>query len=407
MRALPFVPSEHCSPRLRWWYPACLWAASVVVSPAVLAAPDLGAVTASVPQKAAADLGPDPTADEQTARARFEQAMRRIGENDPAQAAAELIALADQFPHTTLAPEALFAAAQQLEEALASPHKALALYRRVVTDYPDSRLHRRAESRTGQLERSLQSGETPLTRFQQIVRTTKDDSPARSEQLEQLLTQQPTFALADEVLYLLLDGALRRSDSSVTTRYHRLVTTFPHSEWTARGKKLYSDWLIRRGQLSLARSVLASLADHEAPLWQKAAVEGLRAVSQAETRRLFATLGGLTLLGSLLFLGIRHRARLWPPPVEVLYYLPVGLFFLLVAALLQNGVFVRPLAVLGLGGALLCWLSAAAARAGTSRSLALGLIWRAALAALLCYLAIERQGLWDLVLETLRNGPEG
>ena len=91
----------------------------------------------------------------------------------------------------------------------------------------------------------------------------------------------------------------------------------------------------------------------------------------------------------------------------MLYYLPVGLFFLLVAALLQNGVFVRPLAVLGLGGALLCWLSAAAARAGTSRSLALGLIWRAALAALLCYLAIERQGLWDLVLETLRNGPEG
>ena len=31
----------------------------------------------------------------------------------------------------------------------------------------------------------------------------------------------------------------------------------------------------------------------------------------------------------------------------------------------------------------------------------------AVLAALLCYLAIERQGLLELVLETLRNGPEG
>lgn len=401
------VHSQRFFAELRRWCAVCILAASAVGSPLLFASPDAGAVGAARTPAHATDLSVDTSADEQIARDRFDQAMRLVGEKGQAQAAVDLVALADQFPHTTLAPEALFAAAQQYEESLSSPSKALLLYRRVVSDYPDSRLHRRAESRVSQLDVSLRSGETPLTTFQHIVRSTPDDSLARTQQLERLLTEQPSFALADEVMYLLLDGALRRSDDTVAVRHKRLVAAFPHSEWTARGKKIYADWLLRRGKLDLARTTFASLADHPAPLWQKAAAEGLRAVAQAENRRLLAAMGGLTLFGSLLFLGFRHRQRLWPPPIEVLYYLPVGLFFLVVASLLQNGVFVRPLAVLGLGGALLCWLSAAAARADKARSLALGLLWRAALAALLCYLAIERQGLWDLVLETLRNGPEG
>jgi hypothetical protein len=115
------------------------------------------------------------------------------------------------------------------------------------------------------------------------------------------------------------------------------------------------------------------------------------------------------LLLSLLGIGVRYRRQLWPPPAEVAYYVPVGLFFVLVAALVQGPVLARPLLWLVLGGGLLCWMSAAAARAqrslGTARKV-WGMLWRAGLALLLCYLAIERQGLWDLVLETLRNGPD-
>lgn len=359
---------------------------------------------------AAARLDDRPAAsaeEEQTARALFDGAMQRISGASQATAVAELVALADRFPKTTLAPEALFAAAQQKDESLGAPDQALVLYQRVVVEYPDSRLIRRAQARVAELSASLQSGAAVLTQFQHIVRSTTSESPERSARLDQLLREQPTFVLAPEALYLLLDGAIRRGDAQAPQRLKQLADRFPASEWTARGKKTYADQLLQKGQLGQARAMFLSLSDHPAPLWQKAAAEGISAVSQAETRRLLATLCGLTWAASLLWLAVRHRQRLWPPPVEVLYYVPVGLFFVLTAALLQNGVFVRPLLVLVVGGGVLCWLSAAAARAGRARRLAFGLAWRAVLAALLCYLAIERQGLWELVLETLRNGPEG
>lgn len=384
------------------WIGAALLTLTLAGSTQAQAEADLGATAVS-----ADDRGTASAEDEQTARALFEKAMQRLSGPTATQAVAELVVVADRFPQTSLAPEALFAAAQQYEESLAAPDKALGLYRRVVTSYPDSRLLRRAQSRVDQLSVSLQSGAAPLNQFQQILRSTTTDSVERSKRLDDLLRQHPGFALADEALYLLLDGALRRGDPTAPERLKQLTDRFPHSQWTARGRQAFGESLLRRGQLGRARTMFLSLAENPEPLWQKAATEGLRAVSVAEQRRLLATIGGLTLIGALLSLLIRHRQRIWPPPIEILYYFPVGLFFVLVAALLQNGVFVRPLAVLVVGGGALVWLSAAAARAGKAQSLLLGLLWRAGLAALLCYLAIERQGLWELVLETLRNGPEG
>jgi TolA-binding protein len=369
------------------------------------------AVLLSLAQQSAADEATiaSSATDEAAARASFDQAMQRLGSGDAAQATTELIALAERFPHTSLAPEALFAAAQQLEESLSQPDRALGLYRRVVTEHPESRLLRRAESRLLQLAHSLKSGAAPLTRFQTIVRTTREASPERAQQLAALLTDHPQFALADEVAYLLLDGALRRSDGTEGELYRQLVTRHPHSEWSARGQQTYAEWLVRRGQLGAARAVYESLRSSPQPLWQATARSGLHEVATAERRRWLAAGSGLLLLLSLLGIGVRYRRQLWPPPAEVAYYVPVGLFFVLVAALVQDPVLARPLLWLLLGGGLLCWMSAAAARAqrslGTARKV-WGMLWRAGLALLLCYLAIERQGLWDLVLETLRNGPD-
>jgi outer membrane protein assembly factor BamD (BamD/ComL family) len=347
---------------------------------------------------------------ERAARAVFDQAMQRLGVGEVSQAAKELAELADRFPTSTLAPEALFVAAQQYEEALAQPVQAQTLYRRLVLGYPDSRLLRRAESRLAQLTLSLQTGAEPLLRFQAIVRATSESSPERTQQLTALLAAHPQFALGDQATYLLLDGALRRGEVAAAVRYQReLATRFPSSEWSARGQQSYAEWLLRRGQLWAARAEFAILAGHPSPLWRQAAVEGLREVSSAQRRRLIAVVVGAVLLLTMLGIGLRHRQRLWPPPEEVAYYTPVGLFFVLVAALTQGAVFARPLLWLLLGGVVLCWLSAAAARAPARLrpiDKLWGGLWRATLALLLCYLAIERQGLWELLLETLRNGPD-
>ena len=105
------------------------------------------AVLLSLAQQSAADEAPiaNSVTDEAAARASFDQAMQRLGSGDAAQATTELIALAERYPHSSLCPEALFAAAQQLEESLSQPDRALGLYRRVVTEHPESRLLRRAE----------------------------------------------------------------------------------------------------------------------------------------------------------------------------------------------------------------------------------------------------------------------
>ena len=355
-----------------------------------------------------ADSTQEPTAaEEQTVRSQFDQAIQRLGTNESGQAAADLLSLADHHPHSTMAPEALFAAAHQYEETLAQPDRALELYQRLIKDYPESRLLRRAGSRTAQLTVSLRSGAAPLLRFMAIVRNTTDSSPERALQLTALLREHPQFALADQATYLLFDGALRRNDPQVATLYRQLVDRFPSSDWTARGQQSLAEWQLGRGRLGAARTSYTQLAQRPEPLWQKAAMEGLRAVSLAERRRLFAALGGLILASALVGIGVRRRKQLWPPPAEVAYYLPVGLFFVFVAALVQGATFARPLLVLVIGGVLLCWLSAAAARGQPGpRSLWFGALWRGGLALLLCYLAIERQGLWDLVLETLRNGPD-
>ena len=347
--------------------------------------------------------------DDQAVRAVFDRAMEQLGTKDAAQATAALQDLALRHPHSELAPEALFAAAQQLEEQQGQPAVALRLYQQVVAGYPESRLLRRAESRIAQLSVSLQSGESKLVRFQTILRTTSDKSLERQTQLLALLSEQPQFALADQVMYLLLDGAIRRGapDSEIASRHQQLVTKFPASDFCARGQQAYAEQLVRSGQYSDARRIYIQLAGRSEPLWQKTATDGLVALADAERRRLIAALGGLTLLAATVGIALRRRKELWPPPLEVAYYLPVGLFFVLVASIIQGAQFARPLLVLLVGGVVLCWLSAAAARSGKRpSSLLLGTLWRGGLAALLCYLAIERQGLLELVLETLRNGPE-
>ena len=76
-------------------------------------------------------------------REAFDAASERIA-SDPAGAAIAFLALADAHPDDDYAADALLEAAELDEERLALPDRALALYERILSRYPDSRLALRA-----------------------------------------------------------------------------------------------------------------------------------------------------------------------------------------------------------------------------------------------------------------------
>lgn len=406
---------------LRWWICALL-----LLGPLRLAAaggPDAGVPTGQI------DDGPDAEAERPAAatpepgrgQARFEAALRLFTAGKQPEAASAAVAaleqLARELPEDEIAPEALFEAAQLSDEQLGRPEQARRLYEELVRRYPQSRLIRRAESRLSQLREGLRTGAEPLIQFQRIIRATAEGSAERIAQLSALLREQPQFALADQTLYLLGSAQLRAGQSAAAAAsFGALWSRFPGSEWAAYGHKAQADALIGQGRCEAARVHLRALGDRRGTVWVRAAEEGLQQCSVLERRRSFARLS-LAYLG-LLFGGLLLAARrtLWPPPLEFLYYAPVAGFLVLVSLAVKGGLYLLPVLLLAGLGAALNWLAAAAARRAVQRKrggagrralqVAVGLGWRVLAVAAICYLVVDSQGLFELLIETVRNGAD-
>jgi TolA-binding protein len=346
---------------------------------------------------------------------RFDAILRLVAVGKERQAAAELVQLAHERPADDIAPEALFEAGQLYEDQLAEPEAAQRCYRELVTRYPSSRLLKRAQQHLGHLDSALRTGAAPLIRFQAILRSTKEGSKQRRDQLSALLTESPNFSLADHALFLLADTALRGGDRKAADAWlATLFARFPQSTWTAQGHRLRAESLLLAHQIDAARLHYHALEHFTAagPLWPLVAREGLETCRQAE-RWLYFSRGawlylGLCALGAL----VRGRRHLWPPPTELWYYLPVAGLFSLAGLLVQGGALVAPLWQFGLAGTALSWLSASAAQAAAGSSqgrlwrLFSGLVLRALAVLALVFLVIYHHSLIELILETLRNGPE-
>lgn len=98
-------------------------------------------------------------------------------------------------------------------------------------------------------------------------------------------------------------------------------------------------------------------------------------------------------------------------PLELLYYLPVALLFV-AAALTENRAIGLATSAIAVGGAIVVWLtslglSARLASGPLSPLQRAGRIAAVTLAVVaLMFLAVQATGLTDVVLETLRTGPE-
>jgi TolA-binding protein len=362
-----------------------------------------------------AEMGDDEGAE--GAQARFEAALALLRAGREREAAAALLRLAHEEPDDDITPDAIFEAAQLHEEQLGEPEAALRLYADLLLRYPQSRLVRRAQVRHDELQAGLRTGAAAYLAFQAAVREAR--SAQAIPRLEALLARHGDFVFADRARYLLgsaYHDAGREADAERALK--EVLSRHPGSEWAPRAEQLLGQIALGRGAHEQARAYYRGLARHGG-LWLTASAQGLHATDRAARRHRAALLclGYLALCCVLLC----HRAgpALRRPPFEFWYYLPVAACIWIFGLLGGGGPVARALLALGLGGAVLVWLGGAAAgraasagsseqgrRAARIAALVAGALLRALAALALVYVILYQGGLLDVLLETLRNGPE-
>jgi TolA-binding protein len=345
----------------------------------------------------------------------FAAATALEARGDYASAATALERLGHTLPADSFAADALFEAAVVAEERLSDPTRAHRLYEAVSAKYPTSRLSRRARSRADFLGQSLATGEGPLREYDAIVASAGAHANADARaRMERLLAAHADFALADRALYWLGQAYLDAHDESrANDSFVACETRFATSEFAPRCKKARADLLLGHGHPFTARALYRQLAASPDPLARSSGAEGL-ADSQLwlmRTLGVAVTAMYLVIFFALLLRTIRPLDRLRTLPTELLYYGPVALLFV-VAALTENRLIGMATAILAVGGGVIVWLSALAFAARLERgAMARGERWRRALGLVvavvsLMFLAVQVTGLTDVVVETLKWGPE-
>jgi TolA-binding protein len=349
----------------------------------------------------------------QSGQAEFEAATALEGRGEYAQAADALEKLARERPDDAFADDALFEAATIAEEHLADPERAARLYGEVVSRYPQSRLERRARTRADFLASSLRSGAGPLREYQAIIAPGAQKDPAAAiAKMEALLAAHPDFALSDRALYWLGEHYLAAGrPADAEAHFLALEQRFPGTEWAARAKKGRADLLLSRGHPLAARVLYRELHAEPGLIARAGGEEGLIMVDTA-IRRLVELIVAILYLAAFVTLHAialrRRRAVRTGIPTEILFYVPVALLFVIAAAT-ENGSIAWATVGIATGGGVVVWLTCALGARLDAERWSRRLLRMAASAVAvvaLMFVALQSTGLTDLVLETMRMGPE-
>ncbi len=325
-----------------------------------------------------------------------------------ADAASALERFARERPASTLAPDALMEAADLSESRLFDPARALTSYSLVVTSYPQSRLAGRAATRKAELERMLGDPRTDaasLGAFTRLLGEAADPPvPAVREQVAHFLVEHPGFPLATRGQLWLARAAEQAGDLDEALRRYELAAD--GSDGLA-ARALYGKarLLLKRGRLREAEAAYEALARFSDPVSLRERTQGRSALRSARIRR-GLRIASLAVL--ILFLLTQLRGFRWRPiPIEVRFLAPIAALFVLAGAFQQRAS-ARAIALIAVGGLAITWLSAGRARGSMAMTERLVRALAAALAvAALSYLAVVENRLGEVVLETLRSGPEG
>ena len=355
---------------------------------------------------------------------RLDRATRLMGAGDYVGAAEEFAAIAKDAPGADVAADSLFSAGRLYEEHLADPARAAALYRALSERYPDSRTALAASRRLAILETDLGpdgSGSKALATFIDIQQQFWKRSEAESiAMMERLLADNPTWPGAPRAVLWLANGHQRaRRLSEAASYYQQVLDRWPESEHIYRALRGAGDTALLRDRFDEARDYFTRLPSEGRPDQTLNRAEALEDVARMRVRaRLFLAAFALLVVIAVGFAAsLRHAAGstsaavrgLWPPPTEVLFMIPVAA--ILIGAAYADFYAVGPaVAIVTIGGVCVAWLSGAALAAapqpcGPGRA-AGHIIGSLAAVFALCYIALHRGHLLDLLIETVRFGPD-
>lgn len=338
---------------------------------------------------------------------------------DEAAAVDAFIEAAGRFPDDPMAADALFTAARLLDEKLADPAKAAALFRQLVEDFPDSRVALSAERRFQDLERLL--GETSrheaaAQRYRDVLNNFDDTKAAKAvAEVRAIVADAKAWPGAPAALLWMAQVTQRHGDGFAAEQlYAELAATYPTAPEAA---------LAIRGAAEAASSQQAFVRALD--YLDKAVISPTDAPGLADTRALIlrerlrhraylASFGVIAFALLVFVVTIALYAHGWRairdalrPPLTAIYVVPV--FALLMWGALASHEGIAPaVAIMSVGGIGLTWFSGSALRLAPRRGLiVIGLGLVASVAALaVVYIALHRTRLIDLIIATVRFGPD-
>lgn len=317
----------------------------------------------------------------------------------------------------------LFAAGRACEDRLADPGRALAIYQRVVAAYPDARVANAAARRIAELEPLVGAGGEHVRLAAELAYLTAhaDDQPAAAILARASILAEAHWPGAPHAARWLADW-LRRTGRLLEAQAHYAAVIArwpdtPDAHEALRGAASTAidarDWplaeaLVRR--LPTADPTDRGVHDELARTAARGALRH-RAYAAAWLVLLACTIALLASLALALRSANRDRLSTLRPPIEVIFLAPIAAV-LIGVAFTAHRLIAPAVATITLGGTALTWLSGATL--ARLRALHLPTRLRATLHIALClssivalsYIALTRNDLLDLLLETVRFGPE-
>ncbi|HEU0036592.1 MAG TPA: tetratricopeptide repeat protein [Kofleriaceae bacterium] len=345
-----------------------------------------------------------------------------LGSSDRATVERAVAALEHAPAATPDLADALFAAGRACEDTLVDPPRALALYDRIVRELPDARVATAARKRAELLRAQVGGGGEHAQQATELARLVAEANTLAPDEIVRRGDALAAVAWpgAPEAALWLAEW-LRRAKrfDEAQARYDAIVQRWPGSEHATLAIRGAAGCAIEAGDWARAEALARQLpttttADQivRDDLLEDAARGRSRhrwlvasyAIAFAALLAMIASLVEAALRGG------RRRPRL-RPPIEVAYLAPIAA--VLVGVALTTHPLIAPAVIRLVGGGLvLAWLSGATlellrARGREVRARAIAHVAVCVLAvAALGYISVVRDSLLDMVVETVRFGPE-
>jgi hypothetical protein len=343
-----------------------------------------------------------------------------LATDDPHALAAAIDAI-EHAPAST--PESLFAAARACEDKLAVPSRALRLYERIVRDMPGAGVATAAQRRVDALRARIGSdpvlGGRSADELAQLVRDADHLPVADVVRRADALAAVPWPGAPDAALWL--GDWLRRTQryADAAARFATIGARWPGSAQARAAARGSAGIAIEQHDWARADTLVAQLpADTDDDralrddLWRAIDRGQLRAHVYTASWSVLVLVVAL-LLASLAEAMLRGGVRAPPlrPPLEIAFIAPIAA--VLVGASFTAHQAIAPAVLwISITGIVLAWLSGATLdllrardRRVRARSLAHVVACAAGVLAI-GYIAVTRDNLFDLLVETVRFGPE-